>query len=91
MVCNWVAFTKTTGIMRTAKTTKATQTTTSMRVECWIGGNHGNHRYGETHRNLVCKTWVPQKKGLEISERGKNNDRLRGKNSHRQSEKSGEQ
>ena len=35
---------RTTGITRTTETTKTTQTATNKRVECWIGGNHGNDR-----------------------------------------------
>ena len=39
-----------------AKTTNTTQTTINRGVDCWIGGNHGNHRKDENHQNLGCTT-----------------------------------
>ena len=59
MVCNWVAFTKTAVITKTAKTTTATQTITNKRVECWESGNHRNHENDENHANPGCKASVP--------------------------------
>ena len=35
-------------------------------LECWISGNHGNHRHDERHGNSGCKPRVPQTTGLEI-------------------------
>ena len=62
MVCNWMSFTKLTGI---TKTTKTIRTTTNKGVECWIRRKHGNHRDDENHRNPRCKIRVPPKTGLE--------------------------
>ena len=63
---NQVAFTETTGI---TKTTKTTQTGTNKRVDCWISGNHRN--YGNDANavgNQGCKTKgsppPPQKKAV---------------------------
>ena len=34
-------------------------------VECWINGNHVNHRNDENHANPECKPRVRQTTGLE--------------------------
>ena len=57
----WVAFTKTTGITKTMKTTNRTQTATNKRVECCIQGNCGNHG------NMGCKLRSPETTGLETN------------------------
>ena len=37
-------------------------------AECWMSGNHGDHRNDENHWNLGCKPPVPQTTGIEIPE-----------------------
>ena len=42
MLCNRVAFMKTTGITKMTEMTKTTRTATNKRVECWMPKNHRN-------------------------------------------------
>ena len=42
-----------------------TSTNKSLRVECWISGDHANHRNDENYGNLGCKPRVPQTTGLQ--------------------------
>ena len=49
VVCNWVAFTKMTGI---TTTTKTTQTNTNKRAECWINGNREEHSMDQCRSRL---------------------------------------
>ena len=55
MVCTRVAFHENDRNHENNETTEDNSDSYKQGVECWIGGNHGNHRKDENHGNPGCK------------------------------------